>query len=337
MKKNKFPKINYIGNKEKLVEWIIENIPTGVESIIDAFSGGASVSYKLKERGFKVYSNDILKINYLISKALVENDEETLDEDDLNKIFSGLPFKGFVTENYKNIYYFEDECMELDLYRKNIENLNNEYKKALALVLLRRCMIRKMPYSRFNIHWEKIKELRNEELSYQKYGRKRAYHNLSYKEHFIANLNAYNAAIFRGSQKCTSCNEDIFSLLNKNIKADLIYLDPPYAGTLNDYYGFYGFLDSYIKQEKIKPFENNFRNKKNIIEMFNELFKKCSKFKYCMLSYNDKAYPSKDMLKNMLKQYFKNIEIIEKPHNYQITGKLNKNSSNELLFICNNN
>ena len=50
--------------------------------------------------------------------------------------------------------------MELDLYRDNIEKLNSDYKKALAFSLLRRAMIRKMPYSRFNINWDKIVQLR---------------------------------------------------------------------------------------------------------------------------------------------------------------------------------
>ena len=31
----------------------------------------------------------------------------------------------------------------------------------------------------------------------------------------------------------------------KKVKADLIYLDPPYCGTMNDYYG-YNLLDEYI-------------------------------------------------------------------------------------------
>ena len=33
-------------------------------------------------------------------------------------------------------------------------------------------MIRKMPYSRFNISWEKVKQLRDEDYSYKHYKRK---------------------------------------------------------------------------------------------------------------------------------------------------------------------
>jgi adenine-specific DNA-methyltransferase len=86
--------------------------------------------------------------------------------------------------------------MELDLYRENIKKLNSTHKQSLAFTLIRRAMIRKMPYSRFNINWEKIKQLRDEEWSYEKYKRKRAYHNKTFKFHFLENLDEYNNAVF---------------------------------------------------------------------------------------------------------------------------------------------
>lgn len=332
--KRVFPKINYIGNKEKLVDWIIENIPKDVETVIDGFAGGNSVAYALKQKKFTVITNDILKINFMISKALIENKKVTLSAEEVENIFSGIPFEGFITKNYKNIYFFEKECKELDLYRKNIEEIKCEYKKALALILLRRAMIRKMPYSRFNIKWDKIVQLRDEEYSYKKYGRKRAYHNQSFKEHFYENLFEYNESIFDNGKNCIAYNKDINELLEMEINADLIYLDPPYAGTLNDYFGFYGFLDSYIDEEKKEAFKNDFRHKNNILELFDNLIKKASKYKYCMLSYNDKAYPTKEELYSILKKYYINVEVVKKKHSYQITGKENKNSSHELLFVC---
>ena len=34
----KYPKINYIGNKEKIADWIVNFIPAEVKSVLDAFS-----------------------------------------------------------------------------------------------------------------------------------------------------------------------------------------------------------------------------------------------------------------------------------------------------------
>ena len=59
---NSFPKVNYIGNKEKISKWICDRFPKDVKTVFDAFSGGASLSYEAKKRGYKVTSNDILKI-----------------------------------------------------------------------------------------------------------------------------------------------------------------------------------------------------------------------------------------------------------------------------------
>ncbi len=62
-------------------------------------------------------------------------------------------------------------------------------------------MIRKMPYSRFNLNWDKIVQLRDEEYSYEKYKRRRAYHNQSFKFHFLKNLEEYNRAVFDNDKK----------------------------------------------------------------------------------------------------------------------------------------
>jgi len=301
--------------------------------VLDAFSGGSSVSFALKLRGKTVYANDVMKINYMISKALIENKKDILTSKDVDMIFQGSPFKGFVYQNYANLIYYPEECMQLDLYRSNIDELSNANKRALALSLMRRAMIRKMPYSRFNIKWEKVMQLRDEEYSYEKYGRKRAYHNLSFEYHFRSNLEKYNNAVFDNGKTNKAFNKDIFEIA-KDIKADLIYLDPPYAGTMNGYYGFYNFLDNYIEGRTIPPFSNNFINKEESVALFDELLSGLSNFKYIMLSYNSSSYPGKSMLLEMLNKYRKNVKVLEMKHDYKITGKANKQKNIEYLFIA---
>lgn len=330
-----YPKVNYIGNKEKIAGWICDHFPKDVISIFDAFSGGGSFSFEAKKRGYKVISNDILKINYCIVKALIENKDIKLTIDDVNLIFKGKPKKGFMTKHYANVFFFEEECMELDLYKSNIEKLDCEYKKALAYSLIRRAMVRKMPYSRFNIKWNKIKELRDEDYSYKKYKRRRSYHNESIKFHFLENLNEYNNAVFNNLQENQAYNEDVFNLV-KNISTDAIYLDPPYTGTMNDYFSFYGLMDEYITSKKQKPFSNNFIEKETTIELFNKLFDRLGNFKYWFLSYNSSSYPSKKELLSILEKYSDDIQVIERNHSYQITGKKNKQQNSEYLFIIKN-
>lgn len=330
-----YPTINYIGNKEKIVEWISSLLPSDAETLLDVFAGGCSVAYMAKAKGLQVYTNDILKINFHLAEALIENQNDTLNDDDIKTIFEGIPFKGFMTENYANKYYFEEECMELDLYRANIDKLTSKYKKALALALMRRAMIRKMPYSRFTINWDKIKQLRDEEFSYQHYKRKRHYHNQSFRYHFEDNLKDYNNAVFDNNKQNKAYNLDVFEAI-KCIKADVIYMDPPYTGTMNDYCGFYGLLDSYITSNMVVPFENNFIDHKTIIEQFDRLFGNLNNYKYWMLSYNSRSKPSKDELLDLLHKHSNDVTIYEKPYAYRVTGKEKKQKDVEYLFVAKN-
>ena len=330
-----YPTVNYIGNKEKIVNWISSLIPTDATSFLDVFCGGSSVGYMAKEKGLTVYANDILKINYYIALALIENNDIILDQKDVAKIFEGKPQSGFMYQNFADLYYFPDECKDLDNIRNNIIKIRNKYKKALAFTLMRRAMIRKMPYSRFTIKWEKVVELRNEELSYAKYGRKRHYHNQSFQFHFEDNLKDYNQAVFNNGKENKAFNLDVYKAIEK-IDADVIYLDPPYAGTMNDYFGFYGLLDAYIEWKKVEPFGNNFIDKSTIIEQFDHLFSKLKKYRYWMLSYNSRSKPSKEELLTLLAKYSDDVEVHEMPYAYRVTGKEKKQKDIEYLFIVKN-
>ncbi len=330
-----FPTINFIGNKEKLTKWIFDNISVEGKTFFDVFSGGCSVSYEAKKRGCKVITNDVLKINYQIGKALIENQKVKLTDNDVKTIFSGKPVKGFMYENYSNVNFFPEECMELDQYRQNIDKIKNPYKKALSFILFRRSMIRKMPYSRFTIPWTKVKQLRDEEFSYKNYGRKRAYHNQTIKEHFEKNIENYNNSVFDNLQNNKAYNQDIFDLIPK-IEADIAYIDPPYAGTMSNYHGFYGLLDSFVLKKKTKPFPNDFADKKKSIELFDKLFSKLKKFDTWVLSYNNNAYPDKKQILSLIKKHSKTVDVIEKKHNYQVSGSVLKNKNHEYLFIVKN-
>ena len=330
-----YPTVNYIGNKEKIVQWISSLIPKDATSLLDVFCGGCSVGYMAKEMGLTVYTNDILKINYYIAKALVENNETTLVKKDVEQIFQGEPFEGFMFNHFSDEYYFPEECMDLDLIRKNIGDIQDEYKRAMAFTLMRRAMVRKMPYSRFTIRWDKIKELRNEELSYAKYGRRRHYHNQSFQFHFEDNLKEYNDAVFSNAKPNKAYNLDVYEAIEK-IDADIIYLDPPYAGTMNDYFGFYGLLDAFIEGKQIEPFGNNFMDKNNITEQFDKLFSKLGKYKYWMLSYNSLSRPTKEELLEIMEKYSTNITVYEMPYAYRVTGKEKKQKDIEYLFVIKN-
>mgnify|MGYP003322185836 CR=1 FL=1 len=114
-----YPTVNYIGNKEKIVNWISSLIPDDVTSFLDVFCGGCSVGYMAKEKGLTVYANDILKINFYIAQALIENNDKIIDSRDVDSIFKGKPYEGFMFHNFADQFYFPDECKQLDIIHEN--------------------------------------------------------------------------------------------------------------------------------------------------------------------------------------------------------------------------
>lgn len=329
---SKYPKINYIGNKNKLTDWIVNNFPYKKGTVLDLFCGGCSVSYALKEKGYKVFSNDALYSNYVLAKSIIENNDVFLE----NKDFEIEVSKKETLNKYKEIkflenrLYFPYEVEELANLVCKSEKLQ-DYKRYLFLSLIRRAMIRKIPYSRMNVPWNQIVKLRDEDYSYAKYKRRRAYHNLPFIDHINDNLSNYNNAVFNNGKENQAFNNDAFKMIEKlDENVDIIYMDPPYPATMNKYGNFYGLYDSIFKKEinYINFSENN-----KFLENLEKLIIKClPKTKYIVISENNKTKPSIDEISSMLSKYGK-VEIKEKKHQYKVTNKENKNETIEVLII----
>ena len=330
----KYTKVNYIGNKEKVSEWICDSLPIKNGTVLDLFCGGCSLSFELKKRNYKVISNYILYSNYSMAKAIIENNNEKLlldiTEEKLEKYFDIETYEEI--RWLENNLYFDYEVKELSMLINYSKNLK-KYKKYIFLSLLRRAMIRKIPYSRMNIKWEEIVKLRDEEYSYLKYKRKRAYHNKTFLYHILDNLENYNNSIFDNRKHNKAYQSDAIKLL-KNIREDidLIYIDPPYPSTMNKYNEFYGSFDKMLNKEKEYI---NYAEKNQFLKYIKEIIKiSRNKIKYAVISLNNKSNPTVENIIEVLKNEVIKIEILEKEHVYQITGKENKKTNYEILIIC---
>ena len=330
---SKYPKINYIGNKDKLVDWIIENLPIKKGVVLDLFSGGNSVAYALKENNYTVYSNDALYSNYVISKAIIENKDVTVNEDILNTKVTNSE----VNKKYKEIsflsnrLYYDDEVKELAKLFVISEKIENEYEKYMFLALIRRAMIRKLPYSRMNVPWNQIQKLRDEDYSYEKYKRRRAYHNYTFEKHIRDNIDNYNNAVFDNKKNNKCFNYDSFEMIDKLVKkVDIIYMDPPYPATMNKYGDFYGLYDKAVKHEIQYV---NFSENNMFLTNLEKLVKKCiGKTNYIVISESNKTKPTVGELSNMLSNYG-TVKVFSKEHQYKVTGSINKNQTVEMLIV----
>lgn len=330
---NKYPKVNYIGNKEKIVDWIIDCFPTKDGIVLDLFSGGCSLSYAMKKKGFKVITNDVLYSNYCISRAIIENSKVKLvlniDEESIYKYFDENIYKEI--QWMINKLYFEYEVRELACLISYSKTLKGS-KKYLFLSLLRRAMIRKIPYSRMNIKWEEIIKLRDEEYSYKKYKRRRAYHNKSFTYHILENIDTYNSSVFCNEKKNKSYQKDAFDLLKRlKNQVDIIYVDPPYPSTMNNYSAFYGAFDQ-IFNKNIDYVD--FTDKESFIANIRKLVKLSkNKTKYLAISLNNKSKPSYNDIIDKLEDLVSSVKIYKREHVYKVTGKDNKKANYEVLLL----
>jgi adenine-specific DNA-methyltransferase len=329
---NKYPKVNFIGNKQKLVDWIAENLPVKSGVAVDLFCGGSSVSYMLKQKGFEVLANDSLYSNFVLSRAIIENSTTILRND----WFTLKPKLVDVESTYDKIsflinkLYFEEEVKELARLIE-IANLLPEHEKYMLLALIRRAMIRKLPYSRMNLPWAQIQKLRDEDYSYRKYKRRRAYHNLSFKTLICDDAENYNSAVFESKNHCKSSQKDAFDFVSEiDKKVDIIYIDPPYPKTMNKYDMFYGQYDV-VFNAKI-PYTDMSKDG-DFLGKIDALVALCAqKTKYIVISQSNKTVPTASELAETLKKYGV-INVIEKPHQYKVTGLANKNKTMEIMLI----
>lgn len=113
-----FPSTRFQGSKLKISGWIWEAVKEiNFDTVLDAFGGTGSIGYMFKMKGKKVTYNDILKFNWYVGLALIENDEEQLSQDDIDFILkrhSNVKYSAFVQDTFQDIYFTEEENKWID-------------------------------------------------------------------------------------------------------------------------------------------------------------------------------------------------------------------------------
>lgn len=324
---------NYIGSKQKLVEWIWQHTPDGVASVFDAFSGSAVVSYMYKSKGLRVVANDRLRYAYHAARAIVENDDIRISSEELNSL---LQAKGkaasFVQDNFKGLFFANGVHAIIDQVRSNIDALSG-YKKDIALFALgKTCMSGKGGFGHFS--------------SSTDYG-KRQDTPEEFKQRFAKNVVRINALIFSNGKDCKAHQKDINALLPE-VKTDLAYFDPPYATEFSttNYEKSYHFVEglmSYwdgleIKEEtKTHHYVTDHQTvtKANANAFFAEFLANAKQIKNWLISYRDHAYPNETEMRKIISDTGKNVSLRSHDHHYSISSKHgDASNAKEYLFIC---
>ena len=201
----KFPSTRYQGSKHKFVDWIwdcVKDIP--FHTALDAFGGTGSVSFRLKQEGKQVTYNDILSFNHIIGKALIENRNVFLEDDDVVSLLKKhdlVIYPNFIEKTFNDIYFTDEENRWLDVVSTNIRQMTNVYKQAIAYFALFQSCIIKRPYNLFH---RKNLYVRLQDVE-RSFGNKKTW-DTSFETHFRKFVDEANNAIFDNGQKCSSIN-----------------------------------------------------------------------------------------------------------------------------------
>lgn len=339
VKTYKLPKTQYLGSKERLVKWIFENSPKDIEIIFDAFSGTSVVAYYFKNKGKKVVVNDFLKFNFHIGKAIIENKNITLCDNDIALLFSENKNAGsLIEEVFTDIFFERDQAHFLDNFRANIDLLGNEYKKSLAFAVMNRALTRKILFG----HFAHLSALRYSKDSMRV--KRNPTISRPLKDLFFELVPEYNNAIFDNSKDNEVYCEDTIQLIPKLKNVDLVYFDPPYYGCHPDYQAFYHFLETFVEYWKDKEFingtkqyfpkkESGFVRKEETMDSFKRLFSASAHIPYWLISYNSESYPEKEAMIDLIGQY-KKVKVFEHEYQNNYGGKGSKKGTKEYLFYC---
>lgn len=339
-----FPSTRYQGSKLKLIDWInSETNHFNFETVLDAFGGTGSVSYSYKKMGKEVTYNDLLKFNHQFGKALIENKCVKLSEEDIKFILTkhdDIEYKTIIQDNFKDIYFTDDENKWLDMVIKNMSYLDNDYKFAIAFFALSQSCIIKRPYNLFH---RKNLYMRTSDVK-RSFGNKKTW-DTPFESWFLKFVNEANNSIFDNSKNNKSVNIDAVNVKNPS-QYDLIYIDTPYIsnkGSTVDYYAFYHFLEGLLmydnwekhidyksKHHRLIPKKNIWNDKNNIIKAFDTLINKYQD-SILVISYRSDGIPSTKDLIEIMEQYKSSVDV-KKYGNYKYALSKNKKSE-ELLFI----
>ena len=243
------PSTRYQGSKAKLVRWIWEHLQElSFDTVLDAFGGTGVVGYWLKQKGKQVTYNDVLRFNYLVGLALIENDATHLTGKDVQSLLyrqPGQEYRTFIADVFEEIYYTDEENRWLDIVVQNIALWSDPCKQALAYYVLFQACLVKRP---FNLFHRRNLYLRFADVE-RSFGNKTTW-DTPFEAHFRAFVDEANALVVDNGQANQALNKDAWDVEGDY---DLVYIDPPYIsqqGVGVDYHHFYHFLEGLARYKE---------------------------------------------------------------------------------------
>lgn len=323
----------YLGNKYKLLPFIqkvVEEECRDVDIFADIFAGTGAVSSAFQDK--QIITNDIMYSNYISNLAWFspkKYNKEKMERmiDDYNAMM--ITEENYMTENFSDTYFSHDDCSKIGFIRQDIEDKFIAKKitlreKALLITALLYAM-------------DKIAKTCGHYDAYRQ--------DVDFDAHL--ELSILSASIENNANnKCY--NMDSNELVRK-IKADLVYIDPPYNS--RQYCDAYHLLENVARWEKPEVFgvakkmdRTKLKSKyctRSAAEAFEDLIQNLH-CKYILLSYNNMAKKGNDrsnarIIDEDIRRILKakgTVKTFSESYKAFTTGKSDIEDNQERLFLC---
>lgn len=318
LSEDKISRLNYIGSKFQLIEWIASIILQKTQwnnfknhTIADLFAGTGVVSYFFRKNGATVISNDAETYSSIITHAFTRSVYNSTCVSILETFQNELNDRkyeetiGFITKHYspyeenERKFFTIDNAKRIDYLRTRIEDYKpnityDEYMFILASIILAADAVSNVP-AVYGCYLKQFKAKATKSLTLQP-------------------IHTYSEPSNIGS---TTYNMDILDTeLLRRSKADVVYLDPPYNE--RQYSKNYFPLNVIAKQPKEEDSEfflkgktgipsdcflSPFCKKASVVEeAFDKLFQQIDA-KWIFVSYNSESTVSKEKMLKLMEKY----------------------------------
>ena len=338
----KIYRLNYIGSKFQLLEWIEEQIKekTGWASfkdkvVGDLFSGTGIVSYHFRKKGAITVSNDAELYSSIITHAFALSDYNDTCKSFIEKIQKeldeGKNKVGYITRNYspyeecERMFFTVENAMKIDYISQRISEENfseNDYKFVLASLLLSADNVSNVP-AVYGCYLKNFKAKATKALKLE--------------------------PIHTNKIKCKDgsivYNKDVVTPAPENKKLNLAYLDPPYNERQysKNYFPLNMIALSPEEQEKQPPlkgktgipencFLSPFCKKGQVENAFDTIFSNINT-EWLFMSYNSESIVSKERLIDIMKKYGE-VSVIEKDYKRFKSFEYNEDTEIKEYLFC---
>ncbi len=334
--------MRYIGSKKKLLEHILKIITSiqdiEIKTILDGFSGTATVADFLNTTGYQVSTCDIQYYSYILQYCKVKVNNKNLTFKNLE----GYNSKEEVLEYFNNLneedliegFIYNNYCPtgsnDLDFPRLYFSDLNGKLIDTIRTKIgewYQNKQINETEYMWLQGNLlESVSLVSNIAGVYGAYLKK-------LQKNALKRMVLINKFECNGNENNKCYNMDTLECI-KNIKHDLCYFDPPY--NTRQYCDNYHILETIAKYDnpKIKgktgkrdttTQKSKFSQKRNVKKEWDNYFKYC-KSSYLLWSYSSDSLLSKKEILEIVNKYGELITFEEIQHKKFVSNNKTKNN-----------